>query len=186
MRVFFLSLGKGTALIFVPAAGFLDNFFTFLKEGNVAGILGDSFSVQLASNYIISDFIGLMKGGVDGKEITAKLIKISPDSFAELMSMVKKGAISSRGAKDTLKIMYESGGLPETIAKERGLLQQSDESTIKTIVEKVIAENPKVAEEFKAGKAASLQFLVGQGMKLSKGSANPEVLKKLLTQALVG
>ena len=97
--------------------------------------------------------------------------------FAKLVAMTANGAISSRGAKDVLKIIFEDGGDPEQIVKEKGLAQTSDDSFIKNIVKEVIKNNPAVAKDYKNGKEAALQFLVGQGMKLSGGKANPEVLK---------
>ena len=104
--------------------------------------------------------------------------------FAKLVSMAANAIISSRGAKDVLKIMFEQGGDPEEIVKEKGLAQTSDDSFIKNIVEEVIKNNPTVAEDFKKGKENALQFLVGQGMKFSGGKANPGVLQKLLKEKL--
>ena len=78
--------------------------------------------------------------------------------FAKLVSMVANGIISSRGAKDVLKIMFEQGGDPEEIVKEKGLTQTSDDSFIKNIVEEVIKNNPSVAEDFKGGKENAPNF----------------------------
>ena len=80
--------------------------------------------------------------------------------------------------------MHKEGGDPEQIAKKMGLLQKHDEGELGKIVDQVISENPKVWQEYKNGKAASLQYLIGQGMKLSKGSANPSLLSKLFREAL--
>ena len=104
--------------------------------------------------------------------------------FAKLIAMADKGEISSRATKDVLKIMFEEGGDPEKIVKEKGLAQTSDDSFLKNIVEDVVKNNSAVAEDYKNGKENALQFLVGQGMKLSKGKANPEVLQKLLKEKL--
>ena len=104
--------------------------------------------------------------------------------FAKLVSMAANAIISSRGAKDVLKIMFEQGGDPEEIVKEKGLAQTSDDSFIKNIVDEVIIKNPAVAKDYKSGKDAALQFLVGQGMRLSGGKANPEILKKILKERL--
>ena len=104
--------------------------------------------------------------------------------FAKLVAMADKGEISSRAAKDVLKIIFEDGGDPEKIVKEKGLAQTSDDSFIKNIVEEVVKNNPAVVEEYKNGKENALQFLVGQGMKLSKGKTNPGVLQKLLKERL--
>lgn len=80
--------------------------------------------------------------------------------------------------------MHESGGDPAEIAKEHGLIQKHDEGELAKIVDQVIKDNPKVVADFKAGKEASLQYLIGQSMKLSKGSGNPNLLKKILLDKL--
>ena len=140
---------------------------------------GHSMS-KLAANYITSDLAGLMKE----KNVSIDNLKINPEMFAKLVVMAGKGIISSRGAKDVLKIMFEQGGDPEQIVKEKGLAQTSDDSFIKNIVDEVIIKNPAVAKDYKSGKDAALQFLVGQGMKISGGKANPESLKKFLKENL--
>ena len=94
--------------------------------------------------------------------------------------MIKDNKVSSRGAKEILKIMYEKGGNPEEIAKSEGLLQESNEEELKKIVAKIIADNPKVVADFKAGKEMAVMSLVGQTMKATKGSANPQIVKNLL------
>ncbi|HAQ05281.1 TPA: Asp-tRNA(Asn)/Glu-tRNA(Gln) amidotransferase subunit GatB [Candidatus Azambacteria bacterium] len=133
-----------------------------------------------AANYITSDLSGLMING----GISVDNLKINPEMFAKLVAMADKGEISSRAAKDVLKIIFEDGGDPEKIVKEKGLAQTSDDSFIKNIVEEVVKNNPAVVEEYKNGKENALQFLVGQGMKLSKGKTNPGVLQKLLKERL--
>ncbi|MBM2817825.1 MAG: gatB, partial [Parcubacteria group bacterium] len=147
--------------------------------------LGNSVSksadaILLASNYIISDLSGLMKD----KNISSNELKMEAKDFAKLIAMADKGEISSRAAKDVLKIIFEEGGDPEKIVKEKGLAQTSDDSFLKKIIDEVIKNNPAVVEEYKNGKENALQFLVGQGMKLSKGKANPGVLQKMLKEKL--
>ena len=96
--------------------------------------------------------------------------------------MIGRGDISSRGAKDILAILATEGGNPEVIAKEKGLIQQHDESALRNIATRVITENPTVVSDFKAGKENAIKFLVGQGMKVSNGSANPTILEKILRE----
>lgn len=145
----------------------------------VCALVGtDKETIRLASNYISSDLAALVKAG-DGT-----LGKVSAKNFVLLVAMTKKGDLSSRGAKDTLALMYSSGGDPLKIATDKGLIQKSDSSALEAIVKDVIAENNKVVLEYKAGKEASLQFLVGQGMKASKGSANPKLLTEIFRKLL--
>ena len=136
--------------------------------------------IQLVSNYIISDLSGLLKD----KNLTSSELNIRPKDFGKLVSMTAKGDLSSRATKDVLKIMFEEGGDPEKIVKEKGLKQASDDGFIKNIIEEVVKNNSAVAEEYKNGKENALQFLVGRGMKISKGKANPGALQKLLKEKL--
>ena len=73
---------------------------------------------------------------------------------------------------------------PLKIAADENLLQQSDEGALKKIARKVIDANPKVVADYKSGKDAALQSLVGQVMKETKGSANPQIAKQMLIKLL--
>lgn len=136
--------------------------------------------VKTVSNYITSDLMGLSK--TVGNDFTTG--KINKENFVELMTMLSIGDLSSRGVKDILKILFESGGSPKQIAEEKGLIQKNNIEEIKIIAEKIIESNPGVVEEYKKGKESSLQFFIGQGMKETKGSVNPEILKKIILQIL--
>lgn len=158
---------------------FFESVITNLDIECPSSELGHSMSkYSTSANYITSDLSGLMKE----KNTNFGDLKINPKMFANLIKMAASGEISSRGTKDVLKIMFEKGGDPEQIVEEKGLKQASDDDFIKKIVEQIIKENPAVAEDYKNGKEAALQFLVGQGMKLSGGKANPEMLKKYLKE----
>jgi len=131
-------------------------------------------ALKTASNYLTTDVVGLGLG----------IGKLTPDAFAELISMNVNGDISSRGTKDILKILVEEGGDPQNIAEEKGLFQKSDASELQGVVDEVISENTEVAEEYKNGKEKSLQFLVGQAMKKTQGAANPQMLQELFKESL--
>ncbi len=151
----------------------LSQFF----EEVIADLGGDKEKIKTASNYITSDMAGHMK-------TDPNFVFPHSNYFAELITMVTEGKITSRGAKDILAIMYEEDMSPMEIATERNMLQVSDEGALRTLAEGVILAHPNVAAEYKAGKESSLQFLIGQVMKESKGSANPQVAKQLLTDLL--
>ncbi len=144
------------------------------------GLRGEKELIKLASNYLTSDLASLMKAG-DGS-----LWKVTPENFIALMRMVHASDVSSRGAKDTLAILYREGGDAREVAEKNGLIQKSDTGALEAIVKDIVAQNEKVVAEYKAGKLASLQFLVGQGMKASKGSANPKVLGELIQKVILG
>ncbi len=154
-------------------------------EATTSALGNKKDSMLLASNYISTDILGLIKKKYgEGKESEIAKLPFTAAEFAKLVGLIEAKTVSSRGAKDVLGFMFESGGDALKIANEKGLVQKSDEGEVKKIAEEVIAENPTVAAEYKKGKQASLMFLVGQGMKKSKGSANPEVLKTTLLSLL--
>ena len=98
--------------------------------------------------------------------------------------MFKAGELSSRGAKDLIVRILKENIDPRKIAEKEGLIQKSDEGELKSIIEKLVAENPKVVADYRGGKEASLQFFVGQVMKITKGSANPQIIRKVLLEVL--
>lgn len=157
---------------------------TDIEVGNyfesVAQILKDAKLVKLATNYIVSDYLGLLK------KSEKNIQTIVPSDFAELIKITAAGTLSSRGAKDVLKVMFEEGGKAEEIAVSRNIVQKNDTEELKKIAEKIVAESPAVVADFKAGKASVFQYFIGQAMKATKGSANPEVMKSLFEEILKG
>jgi len=139
-----------------------------------ASVSLDEKDFQLLSNYIVTDLAAL---GEKSKQISGA-------NLAELITMISQNLLSSRAAKDLIPQMALNNESPKIIAEREGLLQKSDEASIRSIVDAIISENGAVVSEYKAGKVSALQFLVGQGMKASKGSANPEVLKQMLSDQL--
>lgn len=145
----------------------------------VTEVKGGKELVKLSSNYISSDLYSLMKVGT--KEGFGG---VTPQTFAALIRMLVSGDLSSRGAKDTLALMFAKGGEPNDIAEHEGLIQKSDTGALELVAKEIIAANTVVVEEYKAGKQASLQFLIGQGMKATKGSANPKMLADVFVKLL--
>lgn len=143
-------------------------FFDAVAEG-----LQDEEKIKRAVNYLTSDIVGYYKEHPEEEEFA----RIIPLEFVHVIEMTFSGEISSRGAKDILRILLSEGGEAKAIAEREGLFQVQDTEAIVKVVKEIIAENPSVVEEYKSGKEASLQFLVGQGMKKTKGAANPALLK---------
>lgn len=149
-------------------------FETVAKE-----LKGKKEVVLLASNYIVSDLLGLMK--TDKKDA---VLNFTPIQFTDLILMVANQELSSRGAKTVLAEMYLKGGDPKVIAEGLGVVQKSDIETLKKAVLLVIEKHPEVVADFKGGKQVALQFLLGQSMKETKGAGNPSVLKDILLKEL--
>jgi len=139
-----------------------------------ANSLEDTKNITTLGNYFTSDVLGLC----DAENLN--LEDGSPETFAQLVGLVGNGDLNSRVAKDLLKEVVFEGKEPMKLAEEKGLLQKNSEDDLIPVVQALIAENTAVVEEYKAGKESALQFLVGQGMKATRGSANPGVLIALI------
>lgn len=148
-----------------------DDEYASLFEDEISHYFNKAEDIQLALNYLLSDIRGL-------NPTESELKNLRGGVFAETINLLKEGKLSSRGAKDLLKIMLKNGGKPEYLAQASGLMQISDTKAIEEICIKVVEENPTVVEQVKGGKETALMYLVGQAMKASKGSANPQELKK--------
>lgn len=103
-----------------------------------------------------------------------------------LIKMIKAGTISNTIAKTVFEEMYKTGQDPETIVKEKGLVQISDTSAILDVIEKVLAANPGQLADYRSGKDKLFGFFVGQVMKQMGGKANPGVINDLLKKKLSG
>jgi aspartyl-tRNA(Asn)/glutamyl-tRNA(Gln) amidotransferase subunit B len=109
---------------------------------------------------------------------------VSPAALDELVNLVEAGTISGKQAREVFAEMFASGKTAAAIVQEKGIEQLSDAGAIEALCDEVIAANPKPVSDFKAGHAASLNFLKGQVMKLSKGTANPGVVGEILERKL--
>ncbi len=147
---------------------------------SVVNELGDDKDLaKIASNYITSDLVGLKKtSDIDG------LGKLDKSNFSELIRLVAGSTISSRAAKDILKILFEEGGNAEKIANEKGLIQKNNKDELKGIILKIIENNKQAVDEYKAGKETAIKYLLGQAMKETRGSANPKILEEVLIEEL--
>ncbi|MDD3662400.1 MAG: Asp-tRNA(Asn)/Glu-tRNA(Gln) amidotransferase subunit GatB [Candidatus Pacebacteria bacterium] len=143
----------------------------------VGDILKNKDKIKIASNYITSDYLGLKKNN-EGIKLP------STDNFIELIEMISENKISSRVAKDILAMIVVLDNSPMKIAEEKGLIQKNDEGELREIITKILESNITVVNTYKEGKENALMSLVGQVMKETKGSANPQLVQKLLKELI--
>lgn len=139
-----------------------------------------SSAPKKAANWVMGEFL---------KEINASRtalsdVRVSPVSLGGLISLVEKGTISGKIAKEVFSEMFKTGRNPALIIKERGLVQISDETQIEEIIIKALSENSKVVEDYKKGKKSAAGFMVGLVMKATKGKANPKLVNEILRKKL--
>lgn len=137
-------------------------------------------NAKMASNWVLSE---LLREFNDNK-VEVKNSPITAVNLGDLVSLIDKGTISGKMAKQVFAEMWKTKKAPAILVKELGLEQISDDSAIIKIIDEVIAKNPDQVAQFKSGKDKVFGFFVGQVMKLSKGQANPDAVNKLLKEKL--
>ncbi|MFZ5650437.1 MAG: Asp-tRNA(Asn)/Glu-tRNA(Gln) amidotransferase subunit GatB [Bacillota bacterium] len=142
--------------------------------------LSDYPNAKSVSNWVMGDLSRLLNA--ENMEITQ--CRIKPEQLAEMLKLIDKGTISGKIAKTVFEEMFSTGKDPKYIVKEKGLVQITDEGAITAAVDEVLAANPKVVEDFRAGKEKALGFLVGQVMKITRGKANPEMVNSMLREKM--
>lgn len=135
---------------------------------------------KLVANWVMGDLLGYLNA--EQKELADTPLK--PEQLGKMIALIEKGTISSKIAKKVFAELVEHGGDPETIVKEKGLVQISDEGQLREIVIKVVANNPQSVADFKNGKDRAIGHLVGQVMKETKGKANPQLVNQLLREEI--
>jgi aspartyl-tRNA(Asn)/glutamyl-tRNA(Gln) amidotransferase subunit B len=135
---------------------------------------------KTVSNWIMGELLRELKK--DYTEVDK--CSVPPDHLAELLSIVEKGTISAKMAKEVFAEMYQAGKRASQIVEEKGLRQILDERELSTIIDQVLAQHPKEVKAFRAGKEKLFGFLVGQTMRATGGKANPELVNKILREKL--
>ncbi len=166
-------LPSGDAVTFVDDVPLGDYFESALKEA-------DGVAPKAIANWIINN----LRGKLSETETALADVKIQPAQLPQLVKLVDDGKISGKIAQEVFANMFETGDDPAVIVDKKGLAQVSDTGALEAICDEVIGANPKSAEDFRAGKAAALNFLKGQVMKATRGKANPAVVGELLEKKL--
>ncbi|MDN3450855.1 Asp-tRNA(Asn)/Glu-tRNA(Gln) amidotransferase subunit GatB [Planococcus sp. APC 3906] len=109
---------------------------------------------------------------------------LTPEGLAGMIKLISDGTISTKIAKKVLTELFEKGGDANDIVKAKGLVQISDDATLRGLVTNSLDNNPQSIEDFKNGKDRAIGFLVGQIMKATKGQANPPMLNKILLEEI--
>ncbi len=109
---------------------------------------------------------------------------VPPPHLAELLQLIAGGQISGKIAKEVFDEAYATGDAPARIVERQGLSQITAAEELRELVGRAIAENPKAAADYRAGKERALAAMVGAVMKATRGRANPEVVNQLLKERL--
>ncbi|AYF04527.1 MULTISPECIES: Asp-tRNA(Asn)/Glu-tRNA(Gln) amidotransferase subunit GatB [Bacillus] len=142
--------------------------------------VADGADAKLTSNWLMGEVLAYLNK--QQKEL--KDVALTPAGLSKMVQLIEKGTISSKIAKKVFNELIEKGGDPEEIVKAKGLVQISDEGTLRKVVTEILDNNEQSIEDFKNGKDRAIGFLVGQIMKATKGQANPPLVNKILLEEI--
>lgn len=134
-----------------------------------------------AANWVM----GTLSAKLNSEDLTIATTPVTPIQLGALLKRIADNTISNNAAKQVFDALWAGEGDVDAIIAAKGLKQETDTGAIEAMIDEVLAANPAMVEEFKAGKEKAFNALVGQAMKASKGKANPasvnEILKAKLT-----
>ncbi len=154
-------------------------------EASVNSLTNKSLAKKTA-NWVVTEILGKIKN----YELRIEELKIEPAQLAKIVEFVETGKISRDSGKELLEMSsrteayWPASKKIEDIIQEKGFEKVSDAGAIEGIVQKVVDSNPKSVADYKAGKEAALQFLIGMVMKESKGKADVKVAREILIKLL--
>jgi len=167
-----LGIKKADALVIVSNKEMAYYFEDMLSEGAVA---------KSAVTWLTSELLGRL----NKTSISIENSPVDASTLGKLVAKISDNSISGKGAKDILDYMMENDSRDiDALIDELGLAQVSDDGAILAIIDEILANNSDKVEQYRGGKDKLFGFFVGQTMKASKGSANPNKVNELLKQRL--
>jgi len=171
---------------FVTACGLNpDSAVTLVGQKALADYFEAALSVvpehaQITANWVIGDLLGAL----NKMNLTIEESPVPARDLGTLVARIQDNTISSKMAKTIFESMCAGEGSPDDLIASKGLKQMTDTSAIEAIIDEVMAQFPGQLAEYRSGKDKLFGFFVGQSMKASKGTANPEQLNELLKKKL--
>ncbi len=131
---------------------------------------------KACANWVLGELSALL----NRLEVEADASPVRPAALAGLVKRVLDGTVTGKAAKEVFEAIAAGEGEADAIIEKRGLRQISDSGAIEALVDQVLAANPKLVDDYRAGKEKAFNALVGQVMKASQGKANPAQANAIL------
>jgi aspartyl-tRNA(Asn)/glutamyl-tRNA(Gln) amidotransferase subunit B len=127
-------------------------------------------------------FIGEVAKHINELGVDAELsdTKVMPQQIARLVKLVESKAITSNAGRKVLSEMFAGGREPEDLVESLGLTQNNDTAVLESAIKEVLANHPKAIADYRGGKESAIGFLLGQTMRATKGTADANIVRKLL------
>jgi len=131
------------------------------------------------SNWIMGDVLRYLYEN----DLEIQKSKLTPELLVEMLRLIDDGTISGKIAKELLPEMITKGESPSRLVKVRGLRRIASREVIEELAEKVFLENPKAVEDALSDPKA-VHYLIGQIMKATRGTADPQLTNEIVTAKL--
>lgn len=131
-------------------------------------------------NWFLRDVLGF----ANEHKIEVATCLMTPEKLAKLVRMLDESVINNTAAKEVFELVAQNGQDPEIIVEQKGLKQIGSADELEKIVQSVVAQNPALIEQYKAGKQNVVGFLIGSCMKATGGKGNPKMLQEILKKYL--
>jgi aspartyl-tRNA(Asn)/glutamyl-tRNA(Gln) amidotransferase subunit B len=135
---------------------------------------------KVVSNWLMNDVLRMIRE----RGVIAESLQLRPEHLAEIIHLVEEKKITTSTGKALLDKVEESGRRPQKIVEEEGLVQVSDDETLRSLASEILSANPKQVATYKAGKTTLIGWFVGQVMQRTRGNANPQMAKAIFEELL--
>jgi aspartyl-tRNA(Asn)/glutamyl-tRNA(Gln) amidotransferase subunit B len=142
-------------------------------------MLSSGISGKMATTWLTVELQGRF---TEGQSVSNS--PVSATKLGELIKAIEDGTISGKAGKEVLDYLMENDASIDTVVEKLGLKQVSDDGALLTMIDEILSNNQDKVAEYKSGKEKMFAFFVGQTMKASKGSANPQKVSELLKERL--
>lgn len=154
------------------------------QEKKTADFFEEAVKIYANPKGISNWIMGAINSILNEKCVDIDAMRLSPCNLALMVKMIDDGAINAKAAKDILLEMAETGEPPDALVEKKGLRQISDAGALESVIDKVIKENEKSANDYRMGKRNALAHLIGAVMKETRGKANPKAVNEILLKKL--
>ena len=154
-----------------------------IKDKDISDYFEECISINTDPKQATNWINGMILSYLNANDITIDELKLRPKDLKELIDLIESKTISSKQGKDVFNICIESGKSPKVVVKEEGMLQITDPEEVRKIVLDTMNCNLEQVNNYKTNPRI-LDFFIGQVMKNSRGKANPEITRKVLSEEL--
>jgi len=132
------------------------------------------------ANWVVNDLVRALK------DRPLAVLGITPERLAQLVRLVGRGTLTLPVARELFEEVVRSGADPAMLVRERDLQRLDDEDAVREIIAQVLAGHPAEVASYRGGKEGLRGFFVGQVMRRTQGRADPQLVQRLLAEALAG